>query len=249
MRFFVVFSLLLTLIFLTASSPSNATEEAASFWTYDDDYNGQEDWGGLKGYEVCRYGFSQSPVNIGYTKTAKLPKLDFNYTKSKILTHATDKSLTTYFINGGTVTDGNKIFDLKSVEIHSPSGHQIKSGFFPFEIHLVHKDKDNNTLIVAVFAEIKNKSTALQTMIDDLDIKNKDKLELDASLFLPESQGYYSYTGSLPYPPCTEGVLWRIMKQPIELSKEQMTEIVGKIGRNTRLTQPLYMREVLESDY
>ncbi len=67
---------------------------------------------------------------------------------------------------------------------------------------------------------------------------------------------YYSFNGSLTTPPCTEGLNWRIMATPLELSRAQLAVFrkalafrqlgVGQ-GADNRDTQPLNARTVLVS--
>ena len=58
---------------------------------------------------------------------------------------------------------------------------------------------------------------------------------------------YYRYNGSLTTPPCTEGVIWIVMKSPMTASKSQITAF-KKVMRhdNNRPLQPLNGRIVLE---
>ena len=41
---------------------------------------------------------------------------------------------------------------------------------------------------------------------------------LDVNELLPRDQRYYQFMVSLTTPPCTEGVLWMVLKQPITIS-------------------------------
>jgi carbonic anhydrase len=47
-------------------------------------------------------------------------------------------------------------------------------------------------------------------------------------LIPPEQRQYYTYMGSLTTPPCTEGVLWLVMKNPAQMSREQIN-VFGKL--------------------
>ena len=64
----------------------------------------------------------------------------------------------------------------------------------------------------------------------------------------PESRNYYTYMGSLTTPPCSEGVLWLVLKTPVQVSREQ----VGVFGRlyamNARPVQPANGRLIKESN-
>lgn len=47
--------------------------------------------------------------------------------------------------------------------------------------------------------------------------------KFDPSCLLPESiNEYWTYAGSLTTPPLTEAVTWIVMKQPIEVSHDQV---------------------------
>lgn len=57
--------------------------------------------------------------------------------------------------------------------------------------------------------------------------KTKDWKEVQMSLssILPnasELESYYRYTGSLTTPPCTEGVLWNVMRAFVNVSAHQV---------------------------
>ncbi|HZG14233.1 MAG TPA: carbonic anhydrase family protein [Candidatus Bathyarchaeia archaeon] len=45
---------------------------------------------------------------------------------------------------------------------------------------------------------------------------------LDLVNLLPQEKKTYRYNGSLTTPPCSEGVKWLVLAQPIEMSKEQI---------------------------
>lgn len=217
-------------------------------WTYDEDYTGQEDWGAHEGYEICRNGFSQSPVNVGYTKSTNLPALISRYKPAMYRLVSDHQSLIAKVNDGGKLVIDKKSYPIQRIEIHSPSEHRIKDFFFPAEIHIFHKNLNGVVLGIAIFANVGDQqNSALQEILKNNDNK-KIRFKMNASDLLPKQLGYYSYKGSLPYPPCTENIEWRILKTPISISQEQLGKIGKIIGRNSRLPQPLYVREVLESN-
>ena len=62
---------------------------------------------------------------------------------------------------------------------------------------------------------------------------------------LPRQHGYYTYSGSLTTPPCSEGVTWYVLKSTSALSDEQLATITKLYPHDNRPTQKLNHREVL----
>ena len=50
-------------------------------------------------------------------------------------------------------------------------------------------------------------------------------VKCDINQLLPLDRTYYSYSGSLTTPPCTEGVNWVVFKEPIILSLEEAQKL------------------------
>jgi len=58
---------------------------------------------------------------------------------------------------------------------------------------------------------------------------------------------YFLYNGSLTTPPCTEGVKWIVLKQPVIASPEQIQHYHDLLGfDNNRPIQPLNSRLILD---
>ena len=64
---------------------------------------------------------------------------------------------------------------------------------------------------------------------------------------LPETRNYYTYMGSLTTPPCTEGVLWMVLKKPLQISPEQIAIFSRLYRNNARPIQPANGRLVKDS--
>jgi carbonic anhydrase len=72
-------------------------------------------------------------------------------------------------------------------------------------------------------------------------------VQIDVTGLLPQDRGYYTFTGSLTTPPCTEDVTWFVLKAPKRISQSQ-ADAFGKIyPDDARPIQQLYGRQVLES--
>jgi carbonic anhydrase len=74
-----------------------------------------------------------------------------------------------------------------------------------------------------------------------------DSVQINLSQILPADRGYYTFTGSLTTPPCSEGVTWFVLKHPATISAEEIERFSQLYRDNARPTQPLYDRVVLES--
>jgi carbonic anhydrase len=69
---------------------------------------------------------------------------------------------------------------------------------------------------------------------------------IDLNTLLPATRNYYTYMGSLTTPPCSEGVLWLVMKQPVQVSQEQINIFSRLYKNNARPIQPVAGRLIKE---
>ncbi|MCB4761661.1 MAG: carbonic anhydrase family protein, partial [Sulfurovum sp.] len=74
------------------------------------------------------------------------------------------------------------------------------------------------------------------------------KLAHIAQSLLPKNKHYYRFNGSLTTPPCTEGVRWFVLKEPLVVSKEQIKKFHDDTmhHNNNRPIQPLDARIIAE---
>ena len=72
-----------------------------------------------------------------------------------------------------------------------------------------------------------------------------DKVSADA--LLPTQRDYYRFNGSLTTPPCSEGVRWLVMKEPMTASKQQIDTFKNVLHEpNNRPLQPKNARPILQ---
>jgi carbonic anhydrase len=73
-------------------------------------------------------------------------------------------------------------------------------------------------------------------------------IKLDINDLLPRStDDYFTYAGSLTTPPCSETVRWIVLKQPVQVSKNQIAAFRAVFPMNARPTMPLGARQLLSS--
>jgi carbonic anhydrase len=118
------------------------------------------------------------------------------------------------------------------------------------EVHLVHKSADGALAVVGVMVEEGNENLALSEFWSLMprqagETKQDKRTLINARDLLPHDTGYYRYMGSLTTPPCSEGVHWHVMAEPVTASAEQIRQIASVIGANARPVQPTGQRLVL----
>jgi carbonic anhydrase len=77
--------------------------------------------------------------------------------------------------------------------------------------------------------------------------KELSEVHLNAANMLPADRSYYRYNGSLTTPPCSEGVHWMVLKNPVTVARAQagkFNTVMG--GDNNRPVQPVNARPVLQ---
>jgi carbonic anhydrase len=118
--------------------------------------------------------------------------------------------------------------------------------------HLVHKDAERRLAVLAVLLERGQDQALIQTVWNHLPLERGDTynapVPIDLNQLLPAERGYFSYMGSLTTPPCTEGVLWLVLRQPVQLSTQQISVFSHLYPMNARPLQAQSGRLIKESN-
>ena len=115
--------------------------------------------------------------------------------------------------------------------------------------HLVHKNSQDQLAVVAVLLEPGQANSVIERVWTYMPLDVGDQVRLPAEILdmnelLPKDQRYYQFIGSLTTPPCTEGVLWMVFKQAVQISNEQIKLFQQLYPRNARPVQPTNGRPV-----
>ena len=221
-------------------------------WSYDGINDGQDSWAQLSSqYAACEVGTEQSPVVISYTVPADLPHLNFQYHQGKAAISKNEAGLIIEPAAGSELLIDNTSYALKRIALHSPSEHVVLDQYYLLEIQFQHENKDGRALYLSVFGYAGDENNALVSLLQQLPLNqySKQHSDFDPATLLPQSFGYYTYSGSLTAPPCTEGVDWRVLKTPLIMSETQLDTLIQSTGRNARLEQPIYTRTIRETRY
>lgn len=244
--------IVLGVCFLVVPTTSFAQEAHPPHWTY----TGPEDpkhWGKLDpAYAACANGHRQSPIDIRDAKKADLPALNFDYNAVPISIVDNGHTVMINYESGSTLTVGHKVYKLTQFHFHHPSEEHINGKKFDMVAHLVHADAEGHLAVVAVLFTKGVANPLLETLWRNIPTEKEKTLALsslsvNAKVLLPADLGYYTFSGSLTTPPCTEGVSWFVLKTPSTLSPEQLTTFAKLYPADNRPIQPTYQREILET--
>jgi carbonic anhydrase len=229
-----------------------AQEHAGSHWSYRGT-DGPEHWSDLdKTFSACQLGHHQSPIDIRASKPADLPPIQFAYQPTPLHIVNNGHTIQVNYAPGSFITVGDTRYQLTQFHFHHPSEERINGKGFEMVAHLVHAAPDGALAVVAVLldpgAENPMLATLWQHLITHEGPEQKlDDLLIDVTGLLPDNRAYYTFSGSLTTPPCTENVTWFVLKTPERIAKSQ-ADAFGKIyPSNARPTQALYGRDVLAS--
>ncbi len=118
-------------------------------------------------------------------------------------------------------------------------------------VHLVHADREGKLAVVAVLLQKGEDNPLVHELWNELPKEKEkeedlDSVQIDVAGLLPADRGYYTYSGSLTTPPCSENVTWFVLKRPVTVSAAEIQRFAKLYRHDTRPTQPLYGRIVLE---
>ncbi len=242
--------LLTTLLFFGSISISWAE---SSHWSYEGD-EGPTHWGDISEvYHVCKEGRNQSPIDLKDGVHANLPELVFDY-----------YSLPNRIVNNGhtiqldiepgsylNIPSQNKQYALMQFHFHSPSEHTVDGRSFAMEMHFVHADKAGALAVVGVLVEEGEENPILKKLRHFVPTHAGESSEppegIEETNLIPPSHDYFYYSGSLTTPPCSEGVSWMILKNPLNASAEQIANFKTLLGPvSNRPVQPQNSRMILD---
>ena len=228
------------------------TQLVAVSWGYSGD-TGPVRWGDLSPvFATCRDGVSQSPIDLTGNTAPKLHDLAFQYVSSPLEIVNNGHTILVNYAPGSVLISDGKQYALQQFHFHRLSEHTVDGQPADMELHLVHRDAAGNLAVVGVFLTAGRHNEALQQVWANMPAEKSEKrlvegVSVNASDLLPADQSYYSYTGSLTTPPCSEGVRWFVLNRPVEVSPEQLARFAALFPDIARPAQPLNDRTVFYS--
>ena len=220
-------------------------------WTYGGP-TGPAKWGSLDAaFEVCKIGELQSPIDIPATgpRVGDLPSLLFDYKPTPLKVIDNGHTIQVNYTPGSFLMVSGKKYELVEFQFHKPSEEKINGKGHDMVAHLVHQGPDKKLGVVAVFLDAGDENKLLKAVWDNLpkDKGNErvvDAVTINALDLLPKNRGYYTFSGSLTTPPCSEDVTWFVLKTPMTVGSDGMARFGRLYPMNARPVQPVNNRDI-----
>lgn len=243
----------LTVVTAAFSPGSHDTASAASpvHWSYRG-HTGPEYWATLsEDFAACGEGREQSPIDLPEDSA-----IDASTDAAITIDY---EPVTANLVNNGhtvqaNVSPGSRIivqgtaYDLRQFHFHLPSEHTEDGEHTAMEVHFVHADAEGDLAVVGVLMEKEGGESAFTDLWRNLPTEEGDEAAIDEPFdlteFLPDDRDQYQYDGSLTTPPCTEGVRWIVLDDPVSVTPRQVAAYRQIFHTSNRPTQPLNDRLV-----
>lgn len=206
----------------------------------------------------------QSPINIDTTliqECKTMCKFDLSYKNTNCFIKNTNNLIEIKVDPGSYFLYENTPFELSSITIHIPSLHTFDGAKAEAEICMIHKlsstaSSSINGIILSRLIDkgpsYGNIETFVNQIINEIPIETtKYEKQINVSkdwgpsMIIPkDNKSYFTYDGSLHYPPCTENMKWFVYEDIGTMGVTNLETLKNYLGNNTRPIQRLNKRTI-----
>ncbi|MFD1773721.1 carbonic anhydrase [Paenibacillus rhizophilus] len=233
--------------------PVQGAQAKTVHWSYEG-ATSPEHWSELGDeFKTCELGKQQSPIDIeddAVEKDSNLSPVKVNYSPSDVslVNNGHTIQVSVKGENNVIVLEG-KTYKLKQFHFHLPSEHEVGGKHGEMELHLVHQSADGDFAVLGALINSGTENAELNKLWSRLPKEENEKAtviegKFDLNALLPGDLHSYRYQGSLTTPPCSEGVQWIVLKQPVEWSEDQIAAFRNIFPHDNRPVQPLDGRKL-----
>lgn len=224
---------------------------AKPHWGYEG-AGGPQNWGKLEPqFKVCELGLEQTPIDLNAGIKASVGGVNLSYQPMPLKVLNNGHTIQVNCEPGSRARINNTTYDLLQFHFHHPSEHLLSGKAFDLECHFVHRSAAGDLAVVGVFIKPGAENDALQPVWQAMPTTETPERNTGTTILLngllPSGREYFRYAGSLTTPPCSEGVLWTVFRNPVEASAEQIRRFAQLFPVNARPVMPLNRRFLLES--
>ena len=221
-------------------------------WAYEGTA-GPQAWGALKPeFSLCANGQRQSPIDIQGGLAVDLEPVQFDCQSSRFAIIDNGHTVQVNLAPGNAIELGGRRFELQQFHFHRPAEERIDGRALEMSLHLVNKDGQGRLAVVALLFDRGPPQPVVQQVWKNLPLEKHQetaaRATLDLSELLPADRRYCTYLGSLTTPPCSEGVQWVVMRQPLTLAPEQIDLFARLYPTNARPVQAVAGRRIMQSN-
>ncbi|XP_019059623.1 PREDICTED: alpha carbonic anhydrase 7-like [Tarenaya hassleriana] len=222
--FFLLFVSAAAVSRMNAASSGGEVEDEHEFDYEKNGAKGPKNWGKLKPeWKLCGEGKMQSPIDLFHDRVRLVSNtgmLNEDYHPSNAVLKNRGHDMMLKFEHGaGSIEINDMQYELGQLHWHSPSEHTINGKRFALELHMVHESKNGSLAVVTVLYKIGRPDGFLGSLEKELRaVSDEHEGEnnigvIDARKVKLVSRKYYQYIGSLTTPPCTQNVLWTVLRK------------------------------------
>ena len=212
-------------------------------WEYEGE-RGPAHWGSLDAaFSTCGDGTAQSPIDLAGGTDGDFAAIEFDYGARLATVVNTGHTIQVNVDPGSGITLDGTRYELLQFHFHHGSEHTVGGVQLSMELHLVHRSDRGALAVVGVLLGEGAANEALAPIWERIPSQANGAEAVpdavDVAALLPEPRTAWRYRGSLTTPPCTEGVAWIVMSEPVTLSAAQIAAFGALYARNFRPVQPL----------
>jgi carbonic anhydrase len=210
---------------------------------------GPDAWAKLSAeFATCAKGRRQSPIDLVDAELSPLTleQVKFDYAPAAFQVVHNGHTIEVRPGVENQIVARSKKYKLLQFHFHHPSEERVNGKGFALDAHFVHRSEDGELAVVTVLFEEGAANPELQRLWDYMPLDANDSMRsAEGVTFNPVSMlpadraKYLQYIGSLTTPPCTEGVVWIVLRQPVTASAEQIALFRKMVGMNARPVQPV----------
>jgi carbonic anhydrase len=233
-----------------ASGSAAAPAASSAGFSYNGD-TGPGFWADLDpANALCDGGTSQSPIDIGHVRTdPTLRRLRLALAATPISLVNNGHAIEQEIESPNTLTLDGVVYTSSQFHVHTLSEHTVGGRHGAMELHVVFADPAGRTAVVGMLFTIGHRNAFLDELTSaGLPRHTGDHVtsetEIDLAEGLTDTSEYYTYSGSLTTPPCTQGVTWFVLKDQAQMSSAQFQAFRDILGNDFRPLQGVNDRVV-----
>jgi carbonic anhydrase len=220
--------------------------KGSAHWGYSGSV-GPESWAKLSAeFATCAKGRRQSPIDLVDRDLSplNLEQVKFEYAPAAFQVVHNGHTIEVRPAGANQIVARSKNYKLLQFHFHHPAEERLNGKGFALDAHFVHRADDGELAVVTVLFEEGAANPELQRLWDYMPLdsngseRSGEGVTFNPVSMLPaERAKYLQYIGSLTTPPCTEGVVWIVLRQPVTASAEQIALFRKMVGMNARPVQ------------